>query len=107
METALPPPDPDIETFCGGAWSPDGERLACEAYGVDDRGRNGIYSIRVSDGGGLTRITSNPGGEDIPGDYSPDGTRLVFFRVEANGRHGHLRHQRRRDRARRDLGTTR
>ena len=84
METALPPPDPDIETFCGGAWSPDGERLACEAYGVDDRARNGIYSIRVSDGGGLTRITSNPGGEDIPGDYSPDGTRLVFFRVEAN-----------------------
>ena len=38
-------------------------------------GGNGIYSIRASDGAGLTRITSNPVGTDIAGDYSPDGTR--------------------------------
>ena len=30
----------------------------------------------------MTRITSNPGGEDTPGEYSPDGTRLVFVRFE-------------------------
>ena len=84
MQTTLSPPDPTIETLCGGAWSPDGERLACEGYGGDHQRSNGIYSIRVSDGGGLTRITSNQGGEDIPGDYSPDGTRMVFFRVDAN-----------------------
>ena len=77
----LEPPDPTLETFCG-AWSPDGERLVCEGYGVDDPSRNGIYSILASDGGGLTRITSNPGGSDIPGDYSPDGTQLVFKRFE-------------------------
>ena len=77
-ETA--PPDPALETHCGFAWSPDGKRLPCETYGVDDPKRNGIYTIRVSDGGGLTRITSNPGGGDIPGDYSPDGKRLVFVR---------------------------
>jgi Tol biopolymer transport system component len=78
----LEQPDPKLETFCGAAWSPDGERLSCEAYGVDDPSLNGIYSIRASDGGDLTRITSNPGGSDIPGDYSPDGTRLVFVRWE-------------------------
>jgi TolB protein len=78
----LPPPDSTLETFCGGAWSPDGKRLACEVFGVSNPSRNGIYSIRSSDGGGLKRITSVPGGNDIPGDYSPDGKRLVFIRFE-------------------------
>ena len=81
-ETA--PPDPALETHCGFAWSPDGKRLPCETYGVDDPKLNGIYSIRVSDGGGLTRITSNPDGGDIPGDYSPDGKRLVFVRSKSD-----------------------
>src|SRR5512132_2974040 len=76
------PPDPTLETHCGFSWSPDGQRLACESFGVTDPSRNGVYSIRASDGGGLTRITSNPGGGDIPGDYSPDGKRLVFSRVD-------------------------
>ncbi len=75
-------PDPTLELHCDFGWSPDGERLVCEGYGVDDPSRNGIYSVRASDGGGLTRITSNPHGGDIPGDYSPDGTRLVFKRFE-------------------------
>ena len=75
-------PDPTLELFCDFGWSPDGERLVCEGYGVDDPSRNGIYSILASDGGGLTRITSNPDGGDIPGDYSPDGTRLSFMRFE-------------------------
>ena len=78
----LETPDPTLELYCDFGWSPDGERLVCEGYGVDDPSRNGIYSIRASDGGDLTRITSNPDGEDIPGDYSPDGTRLVFMRFE-------------------------
>jgi TolB protein len=32
------------------------------------------------------RVTTNPygGGHDIPGDYSPDGTRIVFFRQNAS-----------------------
>ena len=78
----LEQPDPALEAFCGMAWSPDGERLACEVFGIDDPSRNGIYSIRTSDGGDFTRITSIPGGTDIAGDYSPDGTRLVFMRFE-------------------------
>jgi Tol biopolymer transport system component len=76
----LAPPDSSLETHCGFSWSPDGQRLSCESFGMTDRRRNGVYSIRSSDGGGLTRITSNPGGDDIPGDYSPDGKRLVFGR---------------------------
>jgi len=78
-ETAAP--DPALETHCG-YWSPDGKRVLCESFGVDDPKRNGIYTVRVSDGGGLSRVTSNPGGDDIPGDFSPDGKRIVFVRLE-------------------------
>jgi hypothetical protein len=37
----------------GGAWSPDGERLACEGFGVDDPSLTGIYWVRSSDGADL------------------------------------------------------
>ena len=77
---ALPQPDPSLELFCGGSWSPDGDRLSCEGFGVDDPSLNGIYTIHSSDGGGLRRITSNPAGIDAPGDFSPDGERLMFTR---------------------------
>jgi Tol biopolymer transport system component len=78
-------PDPTLETDCAGHWSPDGQRLACSGYGLTDPSRNGIYTIRSSDGGGLTRITSNPGGEDEGGDFSPDGKRMVFLRSNESG----------------------
>jgi Tol biopolymer transport system component len=77
---AHPQPDPKLELFCGGSWSPDGDRISCEGFGVDDPSLSGIYTIRTSDGGGLRRITSNPDGFDAPGDFSPDGERLVFTR---------------------------
>jgi Tol biopolymer transport system component len=75
----LSPPDPNLSTACS-LWSPDATHFACEA-GSDDGSRNGIYTIRTSDGLGLTQITSNPGGDDVPIDYSPDGTQLVFGRL--------------------------
>jgi Tol biopolymer transport system component len=83
----LAPPDPTLEVHCD-QWSPDGKRLACESFGVTDPSRNGIYTIRASDGRGLTRITSAAGGDDIPGDYSPNGKRLVFVRTDADGQVG-------------------
>ena len=43
---------------------------------------NGIHTIRSSDGGGLTQITSNPGGDDVPGSWSPNGKRIVFQRFD-------------------------
>jgi TolB protein len=74
-------PDPTLFTGCS-LWAPDGLRFACGGFSEDDPNRNGIYSIRTSDGRGLKRITSNPGGEDQPGDYSPDGTQIVFLRTD-------------------------
>jgi len=85
---SLEPPDPAVELFCGGAWSPDGERVACEGFGVEDPSRNGLYWIRSSDGSGLEQVTSNAGGEDLPTDFSPDGDRLVFVRVGKGGQTG-------------------
>jgi Tol biopolymer transport system component len=78
----LPMTDPNLFYACT-VWSPDGKQLACEA-GFIDPNRQGVYTIRSSDGGGLTQITSNPGGDDNPGDYSPDGKRLVFGRLDAD-----------------------
>jgi Tol biopolymer transport system component len=80
--------DPDLEAHCGFSWSPNGRRLACGNFGVTDPSLNGIYTIRSSDGGGLMRVTSNPGGDDEAGDYSPDGKRLVFVRTNATGQVG-------------------
>lgn len=80
----IPGPDPDLKTFCY-VWSPDAKRLACGSFGDSNPTRNGIYTIRTSDGQGLTRMTSNPFGDDEPMDYSPNGKRLVFARYDQDG----------------------
>ena len=77
---SLPQPDSSVEIFCGGSWSPDGERLSCSGYSEEDPSLNGVYTIRASDGGGLQRITSNSGGYDTAQDFSPDGERIIFTR---------------------------
>jgi Tol biopolymer transport system component len=77
----IPMPDPALATFCW-IWSPDAERLACESFGQTDPSLNGIYTIRTSDGRGLKRVTSNPGADDLPFDYSPNGEQIVFSRVD-------------------------
>ena len=66
-------------------WSPDAARLACNGGGQTDPSLNGIYTVRSSDGGGLTRLTSDPGGIDEACDYSPDGTQLAFSRTNPDG----------------------
>jgi Tol biopolymer transport system component len=76
------PPDLTLHLVCR-TWSPDAQRLACGQFDqADDPSRNGMYTIRSSDGGGLRRITSNPGGQEEAGDYSPNGKRLVFARYQ-------------------------
>jgi Tol biopolymer transport system component len=77
----LPPPDlPALSTACS-VWSPDATHFACAGENDSNPSVNGIYTIRSSDGGGLTRITNAGGAFDIPIDYSPDGKQLVFGRV--------------------------
>jgi TolB protein len=79
----IPNPNPDLFFLpCDEPWSPDGQRLTCEAFGNDDPSVNGIYTIRSSDGGGLERVTTaDRDGEDCAGDYSPNGEHLVFLRA--------------------------
>ena len=57
-------PDPTLSLGCG-AWSPDASRLACEGWDDSNPARNGIYTVRASDGGGLTRVTTSPGGGHV------------------------------------------
>jgi Tol biopolymer transport system component len=76
------PPDLSLHLACP-VWSPDAKRLACGQFdNAADPSRDGMYTVRSSDGGGLRRITSNPGGLDEPGDYSPAGTQIVFGRTD-------------------------
>lgn len=64
-----------------GPWSPDGSRIAFEGWDDSDPTRTGVYTAQASDGGDLVRITTRPGlRHDIPLDYSPDGSQLVFYR---------------------------
>src|SRR6266699_3863780 len=79
----VPDQNPGLFNGCGSP-SPDGTLLLCETFS-EDGSQNGIHTIRSSDGGGLTQITSNPGGDDIPGDWSPNGKRIVFQRYDSNG----------------------
>jgi Tol biopolymer transport system component len=75
--------DPTLFLACN-VWSPNARRLACDQFqSRADPDQNGMYTIRSSDGGGPQRVTTNPGGEDVPFDYSPDGSRIVFDRVDA------------------------
>jgi Tol biopolymer transport system component len=63
-----------------GPFSPDGKQIAFEGFTTDLSDVDGIY-IGSADGTNLVRIT-NEGG--IPGDWSPDGTQVLFFRDPSN-----------------------
>lgn len=80
----LPNPDPSAFTVFIGCslWSPDGTRLACTAGGADGTDVTGIYTIRASDGGGLTRVLSCECGVM---DYSPDGKHLLISYPDPTG----------------------
>jgi Tol biopolymer transport system component len=78
----IPSPDPSLNIICP-VWSTDAQRLACGNFDLaDDPSRDGLYTVRSSDGSDLKRLTSNSGGYDEPGDYSPDGKQIVFLRSD-------------------------
>jgi Tol biopolymer transport system component len=76
----LPNPDPALynEFFSCNRWSPDGTKLACSVES-DTVGYSGIYTVRSSDGGNLTRVLACPCGAT---DWSPDGKRLVLGKAD-------------------------
>jgi TolB protein len=79
--TSFDIPDPTLNLPCT-FWTPDATRLICEGWDDTRPDRAaGLFSVSSSDGGDLVRITRNPyGGHDIPGDVSPDGSRIVILR---------------------------
>jgi Tol biopolymer transport system component len=76
----IPLRDPSLNLGVG-AWAPDGKRLALEGWDDSDPDRNGVYLVGVPDGRGLLRLTKHPD-HDIPMDFSPDGSQIVFLRAE-------------------------
>ena len=76
----MPSPRPG---FACGSMSPDGKLMLCSRYPPH---MTGFYTVRSSDLGGLRRITTNPGGIDDGGTWSPDGTRLFFGRTDPHRR---------------------
>jgi Tol biopolymer transport system component len=74
-ESLLEIPDGPFDMFCATWASVD--RLLC-GFGGDEPG---IYTVRASDGGDVTRLWASPPGQtDVPFDLSPDGSRFVFIR---------------------------
>ncbi len=80
----LPMPDPTLLTFCA-LWTPDARRMACDGFSETDPSRNGVYTIRTSDGQDLRKVVANPDGDVAPVAYSPNGRRLAFVRLDAQG----------------------
>jgi Tol biopolymer transport system component len=84
-------PDPSLNLVCV-VWSADGTRLICEGW--DDKRPHraaGMFSVDATDGQNLVQLTSNPYGDhDIPGDTSPDGTKIVFSRHNPQREHRQL-----------------
>ncbi|MDP9185190.1 MAG: hypothetical protein M3O29_05935 [Actinomycetota bacterium] len=71
----MPSPKPGFG--CGGT-SPDGKWLLCNRW----NDQTGFYTVRSSDMGGLRRITTNPGGSDDGGRWSPDSKQVFFGRTD-------------------------
>lgn len=81
VERVLTIDDPTLNLVCT-VWSPDDTRLACEGWDEADEQRTGIYTVSSSDGSGSVRVTAPEAGQaDRPGDFSPDGSVLLFKRA--------------------------
>ena len=69
-------PDPTLNLACF-EWSPDGDRLACEGFDDSDPSRDGLYTVRATDGGDVRSVTT--GHRVGICSYSPDGSRIAYL----------------------------
>jgi Tol biopolymer transport system component len=79
----LPLLTPGLGLVCT-VWSPDAKYCAAQGGSPDpslNASVEGVYRVNVKNGSAV-RLTS---GNDIPGDYSPDGSQIVFGRYDDNG----------------------
>lgn len=60
-----------------GGWSPNGKRFFGGGGDPTDPSSDGLYTVRVADGGGLVRLTES--GHDWAVGYSPDGSHALFI----------------------------
>lgn len=80
----------DITLGCS-TWSPDGTRLAVEGFNDTGQAANGIFLANADEGGDVARLTTNgQGGNDVPGDWSPDGRQLAFVRGLSGQENGQI-----------------
>jgi Tol biopolymer transport system component len=69
-------------------WDPRGARIAFSLFSTGTPWPD-IATIRASDGGGLTRVTSSGGLEFLPA-WSPDGTQIAFTHAAPRGDPGDI-----------------
>src|SRR5207237_8471330 len=63
------------------AWSPDGSRIFVYSGGEDVSPADmGLYTVRASDGGDLSRVMTTPAGYYDHVAVSPDGSRILVNR---------------------------
>ncbi len=67
------------------AWSSDDSRIAFEGWDDGNPSRNGIYTADATDGGNRHRLTTTTAAQhDVPISYSPDGSKILFWRGPAD-----------------------
>ena len=72
-------PDRTLQLACF-EWSPEGDRLACEGFDETDPARDGLYTVRATDGGDLRPVTTHHR-VGLCG-YSPDGSRIAYLQED-------------------------
>jgi len=69
-------PDGTLQLACF-EWSPDGDRLACEGFDETDPARDGLYTVRATNGGDVRPVTTHHRVALCA--YSPDGSRFAYL----------------------------